>query len=327
MSGRHRLHNITFGGWLVVASLLAVPVLAQQDTQEPATPVNEGQGVPEKAPIPESDSGESADGEQAPPADAPPTVATAESKPSTEPPCGPRCQDAEKREAADLVAQQRMAESTEDIVTVTQWQLWVGAAGIALLLFTLKLTRDANRAAVRAAKAAESAVKVTEISAERQSRAYIAIGQPIWKTLMAEDLKKINGFSYSILWENCGTTPARRCRSHAYQESFDGRIPDDFDYPDKPVDRVSEKSHIGPKKDYQSIVGVSVADAQAAERGEKHIFVWGWIEYDDIFPGTPRHRTEVCVELIISNGGRNCAPTITGPFNGADEDCHHKPKT
>jgi hypothetical protein len=54
-------------------------------------------------------------------------------------------------------------------------------------------------------------------------------------------------------------------------------------------------------------------------------YLWGWIEYDDIFPGSVRHRTEFCFQIIFER----LPPTNEGwlryepysRFNAADEDC------
>jgi hypothetical protein len=54
-------------------------------------------------------------------------------------------------------------------------------------------------------------------------------------------------------------------------------------------------------------------------------YLWGWIEYDDIFPGSIRHRTEFCFQIIFER----LPPTNEGwirfepysRFNAADSDC------
>ena len=105
-------------------------------------------------------------------------------------------------------------------------------------------------------------------------------------------------------------------------------LPKDFDYPDVGAEGIeTEKSTIGPGQYIQMTIGVSLADAQAVMRQERSLFVWGWIEYDDIFENTPRRRTEVCVQVEVNADCRSCTPTVVGLFNGADDDCHHKPKT
>jgi hypothetical protein len=54
------------------------------------------------------------------------------------------------------------------------------------------------------------------------------------------------------------------------------------------------------------------------------IWVWGWVEYGDVFVDTPRHRTEFCAELSV-NGlpGHQCfyGLRIHSKHNAADHDC------
>jgi hypothetical protein len=68
---------------------------------------------------------------------------------------------------------------------------------------------------------------------------------------------------------------------------------------------------------------------EALER-RRHLYVWGWIEYDDIFSNTPRHRTEFCFEVIpilrpseLPDGQRSVVATFQyfQSHNGAHDDC------
>ncbi len=55
----------------------------------------------------------------------------------------------------------------------------------------------------------------------------------------------------------------------------------------------------------------------------------GWAEYDDVFSGTKRHRTEFCHELIVGGNPAAGKATITlsvyPRFNGMDEECLRAP--
>jgi hypothetical protein len=55
----------------------------------------------------------------------------------------------------------------------------------------------------------------------------------------------------------------------------------------------------GPKQAYEGIpVFVSLADLNSAEQLKRRIYIWGWVVYRDIFPGTPAHLSEVCLEVL-----------------------------
>ncbi len=236
--------------------------------------------------------------------------------------------EARQNQKDDLVAQQGMDRATQAINEATQRMalyslISTGFVGIGtgLLIVTLWLTRQANRAA-------QEAVEVTRDIGQRQIRAYMVADTDMeWRHLNDDSGKNIVSYNIGIKWKNCGITPARRCYVRTSLRVFDGVMPSDFAYPDRAAPIVTETSHIGPNQSFRSIVGgISVSDVTAAERGEKHIYVWSWIEYDDIFGGK-RRRTEVCYDLRIGRGGQVCSPNIAGPFNGADEDCHHQTKT
>ena len=164
--------------------------------------------------------------------------------------------------------------------------------------------------------------KVASNTAERQLRAYVVTRPPIWSYPVDD-----SDYSLTIVWENCGATPARNCFARTSRGVFEKGVPENFDYPDVAAEIRTEASHIGPGQPVNSTIGFARSDVGAAQRGGEHLFVWGWIEYDDGFPNTPRRRTEVCFEASIIDGGQSCTTTIVGPFNAADEDCYHKPKT
>ena len=280
-------------------------------------------------------------GQTGDPSDTPqdPKPAAQQTKPIEQPSLAPVEQDTRSREhkslcdspknaeEADLCQQWRMAEAAEKQAKWTQRQFWITVAEVAGLLLTVGFVAWTASVAVRSAKAAEAAVKITSDTAQHQLRAYVSRKNIIWKRNIDTNGGLMN-FDVVIVWENCGATPARRCRSRINSNFFKNAIPKDFDYADSEGDDlVTELSYIGPGQIIQSSARVSVVDAQAVARQEKSLFVWGWIEYDDIFENTPRRRTEVCIRVGISVDCSGCLPMVIGPFNGSDDDCLHKPKT
>ncbi len=93
------------------------------------------------------------------------------------------------KDPLDLTAQWVSAISADKIVTLSIWQLIIGFAGFAVLIYSLHLTRrslalavktlNANAesavGAVRAADAAENAILVQQRIGEAQTRAYISV--------------------------------------------------------------------------------------------------------------------------------------------------------
>ena len=206
-------------------------------------------------------------------------------------------------------------------VVATGVSVWA----VILLKRTLKESRRATETALRAAEAAEQTVEVTRDIGQRQIRAYMVANTAdmVWVQGFDESETTILNYGIRITWKNCGDTPARRCRCHASVKVFDDLIPQDYEYPDLDAPGISIKNHVGPDQTLlYRLGGICPSDVLAAEKGQKHIYAWSWVEYDDIFAAT-RRRTEACFKLHISRGGATCFPSIAGSFNGADEDCQH----
>src|ERR1700693_2571114 len=73
-------------------------------------------------------------------------------------------------------------------------------------------------------------------------------------------------------------------------------IPDGFRFADYPGGRCTP-SVIGPRSETYIPVNIAIQDAIAAHERRKRILVYGWLEYNDIFEGSRRHRTEFCYEF------------------------------
>ena len=246
-------------------------------------------------------------------------------------------QAAEQHQTQQPVFDWRAFVSAKD--TLAQWIMaafGVVATGVSiwaiiLLRRTLRESRRATKAALRAAEAAGATVDVTRDIGQRQIRAYV-ISDPNfeWGHAYRDRPKNIVGYNFNMKWRNCGLTPARRCRSRVSLGVFDELLPRDFSYADKAAPEITDTNYIGPNQIILSRVGgFKLGDADVVQRGEKHLYIWGWTEYDDVFGGV-RRRTEFCYRIRIDwdeDGKIVFIPIVSGPFNGADEDCHHQTKT
>lgn len=113
----------------------------------------------------------------------------------------------EQREKADLEAQQGMNAATKAMNDATQsieWATWLStffvAVGTALLVWTLILTRQAN-------KSAQTAVEITRDIGRLQTRAYLDICDAKVTNLKVGHVPTIQ-----IAIKNCGQSPARNLR-------------------------------------------------------------------------------------------------------------------
>jgi hypothetical protein len=122
-------------------------------------------------------------------------------------------------------------------------------------------------------------------------------------------------FLVSLKWENSGTTPTRAMVSHANWQFFPQRMPDDFTFPDD--SSANNPTLIGPKSTIY--FGPLAIPAKYFVQGHTHLFVWGWTEYNDVFEGTERHRTEFCGEIVLLRVNANLE--LCPRHNCSDRDC------
>jgi hypothetical protein len=183
-------------------------------------------------------------------------------------------------------------------------------------------------ATLRHASHAEGAIKVSEQTAERQLRAYVSLSG--FEALIGRYENMVTEWTIYPVWENAGQTPTRNARNQISWSVYakdDG--PDQIDFrdyaevPDYPIVNVPPRSKIRAES---AIIPVDTIWMTRGIQGR--IFIWGWIEYDDLFaPLTPRRRTEFCsyLEWLGTPEEQAIAPRVYGRFNGADDDCYRKP--
>jgi hypothetical protein len=99
-------------------------------------------------------------------------------------------------------------------------------------------------------------------------------------------------------------------------------LPSDFAFPDS---NLFGHGLIGPDSEiYTPIIRIGASELEPIDQSHEWYF-WGWVEYDDIFIGTTRHRTEFCFQLdrvrlpVTSEFWIAFKPHSR--FNAADGDC------
>ena len=61
-------------------------------------------------------------------------------------------------------------------------------------------------------------------------------------------------------------------------------------------------TYLGPHSHQLSgVLVIPIPTIKLVESGNSRVFIWGWIEYNDVFDGTNQHRTEFCDELIVED--------------------------
>jgi hypothetical protein len=245
----------------------------------------------------------------------------------------------ERREISDLFAQWQQSRWAKYSAIFAGIGLFANAAAIALVWLTFRETRRTANAAVDQAVAANAANIHAQETTQRELRAYVFVKELI----LAVDKMPSRVSPYTAAFvegasntyriraelENSGNTPAGRVTYCINSESSESELTADFDFPDS---KDLETTVIGPRAvAHTQTVSFPAIEITMASRDGWHLYIWGWIEYSDIFPDTPRHRTEYCFEVVAKKWPDGDKIDISfrphNRFNGADKDCMRKPQT
>ena len=233
---------------------------------------------------------------------------------------------------------ERLADEAENLTTTTRWLagllllLFVAALGqMALFWRQLRLMRHAVDNAASAAGAARTSADTAEKTLITTQRAFVypkSIGKDWFGPRRSKEPGEIVEWVFTPEWENSGTTPTKNGLSHVSWKRFPkGSGPETIQFGDQwPAGSKREHSRLflPPKS---SLSGQPVSISASDLRSGDPCFVWGWVEYDDIFDA--RHRSEFCVELELRGGPSTDPNAIAFRFyrlhNGADYECYRQP--
>ena len=185
----------------------------------------------------------------------------------------------------------------------------------------------AQEAANAAAKsAAASARAVVDIQ-----RALIVPTQFHSTAIVRND--QVIAYRIAAVFENTGTTVARRFTGTANIVTWKGPLPEDFKYPDR-MEAIAPNAFVAPRLKIPFPVDIAIQDLLDIMNKKMRGFIYGWVEYDDVFTSSARRRTEFCVEIEII-GNPLVMPSKGAPaplgfaghgrYNATDEDCFYKP--
>lgn len=210
----------------------------------------------------------------------------------------------------------------------------VAAFTLFLVIFTALLWGSTHRLW----KVTSDTLTHAERTAIRQLRAYVSVKEILMEQFRHPDKPTIyagitqqgdiHHFRMGAIVENGGATPTRKAIINVNHELRDTALPSNFTFPDG---ELTENAAIGPGGTYGTPgFFVSIADIRKIIAKEKKLYVWGWIDYNDVFDDTPRHRTEFCFDISPDEvpDGTNLYmrfPTH-GRYNGIDGDCVRQPQ-
>jgi hypothetical protein len=155
------------------------------------------------------------------------------------------------------------------------------------------VTGTASNAAKKSADIAEKTLYATQ-------RAYVSV-KPKWSLEVNKSDGSIVNIGFWMTQENQGETPAVNMVNRAsavFLLKSDGTTFDyikgiEHDAPENPVT-------IGPRSDITTDTQrFSINHINTIKAGTAELFLAGWIEYNDVFEGTPKHGLEWCFTVSI----------------------------
>jgi len=138
-------------------------------------------------------------------------------------------------------------------------------------------------------------------------------------------LKAVVSWSFRPVWENSGETHTKNMTIHTDHELRDSRLPLNFAFRD------NQNAHgvmlLGPKAAQAggATREFTTSELLEVQSGKRFLYVWGWVKYNDIFPGTPNRITRFCGQVIVSGDPAKSSAVFTYPIhpagNCADDEC------
>jgi hypothetical protein len=129
----------------------------------------------------------------------------------------------------------------------------------------------------------------------------------------------------TVSFANSGNTVARDVMIDINACAKPGELPGDFSYPSfNGTAKHRTRTLVPPKGEPQANVSISDEALGSVYGGERNLFVWGTVHYDDIFHA--HHATEFCFRFntfVLDDNGA-FTKTVFGPcdnHNCDDDDC------
>ena len=186
-----------------------------------------------------------------------------------------------------------------------KWAAWVAgvqatlsAFGIAFVILTLRQGQAGLRAARLALKHASAANVIAKQNAARQLRAYIVIGEPIWRvaknTIVTVNGERDDWLTFQMPVENGGNTPALKVQTFPVL-----KIHMPSEHPAFDLTKQEGGMPIGPRgKILAPMAAISRRDLDRLANGESAASYFLQVEYKDTFSDEQR-LTQLGVRIHI----------------------------
>jgi len=218
---------------------------------------------------------------------------------------------------------------------------WVVADFTAVLaLSTIILWIVTLQASLRQSRDMEASIAAAQRSADIAERSLLEIQRALIVPTdfsinqMVNDEKDIIGYRVTAILRNKGNTAAKNVLGNANAVILEGDLPDAFPFADRDSPGVTG-SVLGPDVPATYPIDIALQDIISIMLKTRRGYIYGWTEYNDIFEGTAKRRTEYCIEIeVVGNpeilhgqpgAGAVLGFRVYGRYNGIDEDCLYKP--
>ncbi|MCF7746896.1 hypothetical protein GLP43_04860 [Sulfitobacter sp. M39] len=195
--------------------------------------------------------------------------------------------EATEREIKDLVAQQNMADATDQIVLLTKLQFVLGLLGTTALIYTLYLNWRSTEAAVKTAQA-ERAWLISHGFDSGPINGFV------------DDVRTKNGFAVIANWKNAGRSPSINTECYTEHKLINPGEKTPVFQPG-PHEGEIKTASIGPGNVVSGPMrALNDADAETVRNGSRTMIVYSRMTYRDIFADTPIRHSEICVAVEIN---------------------------
>jgi len=162
------------------------------------------------------------------------------------------------------------------------------------------------------------------------NRAFVFLQKIEWQFIGDKATHTITKWKFVPIWQNNGNTPTKHMANQVNFAAFEKPIDLGFDFPELENLQVGY-TLIGPGAVMHAAhIDISAELLEKVKNAEAHAYIWGWADYNDVLPGTSRHRTEFCVEIVVNGDPRaeNCQFFFRQhpQHNGTDDECFRKPR-
>lgn len=176
-----------------------------------------------------------------------------------------------------------------------------------------KRAADAASLGADAAKQSTELTRTAMISTQRAAVSFLLVKHnPIFDPDPA-NYGRLIGWRIGCHWRNNGPTRAINFEARINFREFTPDIPEDFDFP-FPANEQRYFAEVGAHSPiWTSGKQLWLADFQRLAAGGCKLYAWAVATYNDVFDGTPIHRTRFCMNIYL-NGNEWMNPQAPEPF-------------